>query len=309
MAVTDASFVLVDWGTTSFRLWLVDDEGNVLASSRGREGMLHAAETGFEAALKFHLDRTSAPAGLRTVICGMAGARQGWLEAPYLCAPAGLDSLATQAVRPPSELGDIRILPGMSYSDPVAPSVMRGEETQLLGLAEAADDALVCMPGTHCKWVEIGSGAVKRFSTFMTGELFDVLGQHSILKHALELGSSPAKVDAAFLTAMSRALAEPDLAWAGVFSLRASQLLGASDRADGASSLSGLLIGAEVGAARRLYPAGRDVALVASGPIADLYRTALEQGGFTVRLYDAETATRQGLMTAARQIWQKGNDQ
>ncbi|WP_281011012.1 2-dehydro-3-deoxygalactonokinase [Borborobacter arsenicus] len=94
-----------------------------------------------------------------------------------------------------------------------------------------------------------------------------------------------------------------------MFALRASQLLGASDRADGASSLSGLLVGAEVGAARRLYPAGRDVTLVASGPIAGLYRAALEQGGFTVRLHDAEEATRQGLMAAARQIWQKGNDQ
>ena len=81
----------------------------------------------------------------------------------------------------PGQDRDIRILPGIAQRDPKAPDVMRGEETQLLGAlgVDAADDAVVCMPGTHSKWVRANGGTVERFATFMTGELFDVVSRRN----------------------------------------------------------------------------------------------------------------------------------
>src|SRR6185295_3284527 len=125
--------------------------------------------------------------GLPVIICGMAGARQGWVEAGYVDTPAPLASILKHAVAVPGQDRDIRILPGIAQRDRGAPDVMRGEETQLLGALgpDAADDALVCLPGTHSKWVEAKGGTVERFATFMTGELFDVVSRETILAHTI----------------------------------------------------------------------------------------------------------------------------
>ena len=181
---------------------------------------------------------------------------------------------------------------------------MRGEETQLLGLGSGVGSgaALVCMPGTHCKWVETDGGTIRRFSTYMTGELFDLLGRHSILKHAVDVVATPNASDDAFLAAATRALTDRD-ALGALFALRAGQLLGFSEPAAGAAELSGLLIGAEIAAARRRHPGDGRLTLVASGTIADLYEAVLRLAGFTVILADAEAATRRGLFEAARRIW------
>lgn len=307
----NAFCVLVDWGTTSFRLWVVDQAGAVLAESRGREGMQHAAEAGFGAVLDRHLQQAGASASLPVVICGMAGARQGWVEAAYLATPTRLDTVAASATILTERSADTRILPGLSHGDPAMPGVMRGEETQLMGLALADESALVCMPGTHCKWVEIIDGAVTSFSTFMTGELFDVLASHSILKHAVGEGAAgKVRPDAHFLSAVKTGFDNPDIAWARIFALRAAQLLNLSDPADGAGVLSGLLIGAEIGAALKISPAPERVIperliLVASGQLADLYSAALRHVGLQPELQDAEAATRKGLLAAAHIIMEK----
>jgi 2-dehydro-3-deoxygalactonokinase len=175
--MSEAAYVAVDWGTSSFRLWLVDRTGNLLGERRSHEGMMTAGKLGFATVLQSHLDAVGAAPGLPVVVCGMAGARQGWVEAGYVDTPARLASILQHAVPVPGQNRDIRILPGIAQRDPKAPDVMRGEETQLLGAlgVDAADDAVVCMPGTHSKWVRAKDGTVERFATFMTGELFDVV--------------------------------------------------------------------------------------------------------------------------------------
>lgn len=298
----NAYYVLVDWGTTSFRLWLVDQSGTVLAQSRGREGMTYAAEAGFGAVLDRHLQQISVPDEVPVVICGMAGARQGWVEAAYLATPTRLDDVAAHATIVTQRSGDTRILPGLSHGDPAMPGVMRGEETQLMGLALEQGNAVVCMPGTHCKWVEISDGAVTSFSTFMTGELFDVLASHSILKHAVDPDGARAQPDTGFLTAVKTGFDNPDIAWARIFALRAGQLLGLSEKEDGAGFLSGLLIGAELGAALKIHPMRERLILVASGQLASLYSAALHHVGLQPELQDAEAATRKGLLAAAHKI-------
>ena len=291
----------VDWGTSRIRLWLLSRDGAALAESRGDEGMLHCQQFGFAAALDKHLSAVGADAQLPTIVCGMAGARRGWREAPYLDAPAPLAAIVDATVRIDGAARDIRILPGVARRQVAAPNVMRGEETQLLGAIGATETATVCMPGTHCKWVVVEDGAIVQFSTAMTGELFDVLRRHSILRQSLEdAGFGPSHP--AFRRAVARGLENPSTALTALFEVRAAQLLSFESEADGAAHLSGLLIGAEVGAARGMRP-GAPVTLVASGGLAGLYRAALELGGATVSEVDADEAARRGLFAAAKMIW------
>src|SRR4029079_18953166 len=128
-----AGYVAVDWGTSSFRLWLMDRAGAVMDERRSSAGMMVDSELGFAAALQSRRDAVGAGNDLPVVICGMAGARQGWVEAGYIDTPAQLASIRAGAVAVPGLSRDVRILPGIAQRDRNAPDVMRGEETQLLG--------------------------------------------------------------------------------------------------------------------------------------------------------------------------------
>ena len=295
-------FVVVDWGTSSFRGWLMSASGETLAESRGGEGMLHCTGAGFAPVLREHLARLGAPEGVPVLICGMAGARQGWTEAPYLKTPTRLDVLHEGAIRIDAP-GDIRILPGIAQAQPDRPDVMRGEETQLLGVTEPDFSGLVCIPGTHSKWIGIEAGNIVEFSTYMTGELFSVTAQHSILAHAVETAGPPPADSQPFREGLATALAQPMALTASLFRLRASQLLGFEQRADGAARLSGLLIGTELAdAGRRLGPL-HSVRLIAAGALGLLYEAALTAQGYKVTAVDAEQASRLGLAKAAFAIW------
>jgi 2-dehydro-3-deoxygalactonokinase len=300
-ASRSGAFVVVDWGTSSFRGWLMSD-GEALAESRGSEGMLHCAGAGgFAPVLRDHLARLGAPEGAPVLICGMAGARQGWVEAPYLKVPTRLDALHEGAIRVDAP-GDIRILPGIAQARADAPDVMRGEETQLLGVTESDFTGLVCIPGTHSKWVRIEDGRIVAFSTYMTGELFSVIAQHSILLHAVEPGAAPADSQP-FRDGVSTALAAPTALTASLFRLRAAQLLGIEQRTDGAARLSGLLIGTEIADAQRQHGSLRSVRLIAAGALGKLYEAALGAQDIDVTVVDAEQASRRGLAKAAQKIW------
>ena len=301
MSSAISSFVVVDWGTSSFRGWLMAADGAALAETRGGEGMLHCAGgVGFAPVLRDHLGRLGAPAGAPVLICGMAGARQGWIEAPYLKVPTRLDALHEGAVRIDAP-GDIRILPGVAQARADRPDVMRGEETQLLGVTEPDFTGLVCIPGTHSKWIRIEAGAIVEFSTYMTGELFSVIGQHSILTHAIE-NSAPSDSEA-FRAGLSTALATPTALTASLFRLRAAQLLGFEQRGDGGARLSGLLIGTELADATRRHGSPASVRLIAAGALGRLYEAALSAQGFYVKTVDAVQASRLGLAKAARALW------
>ena len=186
--LSEAALAAVDWGTSSFRLWLLDAKGAVLAERRGPEGMLVAGTEGFSAILERYLADAGAAADLRVIVCGMAGARQGWVEAPYVSVPAGIDAILAGAVAAPAAGRDVRILPGLAQRQADAPDVMRGEETQLAGILPLFSQGrhLICMPGTHSKWVEAEDGVIQSFRTWLTGELFSLMSTHSILRHSLD---------------------------------------------------------------------------------------------------------------------------
>ncbi len=294
----------IDWGTSRFRLWLLDSEGRVLALSKGSEGLEAGRRLGFEAILRNHLSRLLAPEALPILICGMAGSHEGWLEAPYVDLPASLDRLAQAVVAVAGTDLDVRIVPGLAKRDHAAPDVMRGEETQLIGVAVggAAGRRRVCLPGTHSKWVVLEDRRVEDFTSYLTGELFALLSKHSILRHSLAGVDVEAPVDPGnpvFVQALERTLSAPGRILSELFSIRAAGLLHGLSSADAAVRLSGLLIGAEVATALREEAAPASVTLVASGGMARLYGAALAAAGAEVETVDADRAVCAGLMAIA----------
>ena len=300
-----AAYVAVDWGTSSFRLWLVDRAGNVLGERRSHEGMMAAGKLGFATVLQSHLEAVGAAHGLPVIVCGMAGARQGWVEAGYVDTPAPLASILKHAVTVPGQDRDIRILPGIAQRDRKAPDVMRGEETQLLGAlgVDAADDAVVCMPGTHSKWVRANGGTVERFATFMTGELFDVVSRETILSHAVTGADEAEDIDA-FKSAVMAAFETPAFAANLLFQVRSGQLLYGGKPSSAREKISGTLIGLELAAGLAGDSTrATGITLVASGRLQMLYQLAFDTVSVPVRSIGAEDAVRRGLAMAAESIW------
>ena len=191
---TSAHLLALDWGTSSLRAFLMQ-QGRVIDTRQSEHGILHLPALGvpgFEQALKAIVgDWVQRWPTLAMVASGMVGSAQGWREAPYVRCPADIGVLAQHSVRVPSGLGpDLVIAPGVLFDQPgQMPDVMRGEEIQIAGaLSENpswAERCCIVLPGTHSKWVFVKEERLERFSTYMTGELFAVLCQHSILGRLL----------------------------------------------------------------------------------------------------------------------------
>jgi 2-dehydro-3-deoxygalactonokinase len=298
-------WVAVDWGTSNLRVWGIGRGGHVLFSRTSAQGMATLAPDAYPRVLADILAPDVAPAGkpLDALICGMAGARQGWMEAPYLDAPADLATLAAAAVTAPVPGGRLRarILPGVCQRGDGAEDVMRGEETQLLGLSTLVPhfSGIVCMPGTHCKWVVLSGRRVERFATVMTGELFDVLRAHSVLRHACTGAGQGPDHALGFKSGLAAGGDAPQRLPAMLFKVRAGALLSARTPDWCAGYLSGLLIGAEIGAQREWIGRG-DLAVVGSAALAELYGAAMAREGKQPLIVDGHAASLAGLL-AARQ--------
>jgi 2-dehydro-3-deoxygalactonokinase len=294
---TSPAVVAVDWGTSSFRLWLMSLDGTVLAEHRSNEGMTEVAERGFETVLEGHLGTLSVPSHLPVVICGMAGSRQGWVEAGYIDTPADVTTIGETAIIVPDTARTIIILPGLAARSESEPDVMRGEETQLLGAyLEMPGGERYCMPGTHSKWVSMKGATVTGFETYMTGELFAAISGKTILVHSTGGEGSVDANDPAFLTGVRDGWAQAAKITHHLFSIRAGQLLHNHGIDENRARLSGLLIGVELAGAG--VRGGEQIGLVASGAMQRLYHAALSECGVKVRDINADAAVRRGLMEA-----------
>lgn len=303
--MTNPAYVAVDWGTSSFRLWLIGKDGSVLGESRSDEGMTTAAKTGFAAVLAAHLSKVGAPEDVPVIVCGMAGAKQGWVEAGYIDVPTSLSAILTGAVSVPGQDRDVRILPGLAQRDKAMPDVMRGEETQLLGALgpESKGSQAVCMPGTHSKWVHVRDGHVTGFSSFMTGELFDAISKHTILAHAVAGADQMPADTAAFEAAVKAAFERPAMATNLFFTARSGQLLHGLTATGAQARISGTLIGMEIAGGLSDAGSAVNISLVASGRLQGLYETAFKTLSLSYTTIDADTAVRGGLAAAAKAIW------
>jgi len=284
----------------------MDSAGGIIGERRSDEGMTAAAKTGFASVLQLHLDALGTAQDLPVVVCGMAGARQGWVEAGYIDTPARLTAILDHAVVVGGQARDIRILPGIAQRERMSPDVMRGEETQLLGALglDASGDADVCMPGTHSKWVRVRGGTVERFATFMTGELFSAVARDTILSHAVAGAADTVDTDA-FTLAVAAAHAAPAMAANLLFRVRSGQLLFGGSASAARETISGTMIGLELAAGLAGRAPKAPVTLIASGRLEMLYRLALETFGVPFRHVDADDAVRRGLAMAAAAIWNK----
>lgn len=299
----NVTWVAVDWGTSNLRAWGVGADGAILSSASSEKGMGKLSQAAFPAALAEIAGRLALPPGpMPVLVCGMAGARQGWLEAPYLEAPADLRDLAANAVRPDMTGSDlsVAILPGVCQRRN-GENVMRGEETQLLGLAALNPDysGLVCMPGTHSKWAQLEGTRIEHFSTAMTGELFELLKTHSVLRHSLAGPlDGPGRAEG-FRAGAADGLERPDDLLGLLFRVRAGTLLSGRAPDWSAGYLSGLLIGTEI-AANRNRIGTAPVPLIGSPPLCALYEEVLGMSGASGRTVDATEIVLAGLK-AARQ--------
>jgi 2-dehydro-3-deoxygalactonokinase len=284
-----AAWIAVDWGTSHLRAWAMSERDEVLSEARSDRGMGRLAPHEFEPAL---LDLVDPWLGDLTEVlaCGMVGSRQGWTEAPYVAVPCKpLDIVPVTAPTRDHRLR-LRIVPGVKQDTPA--DVMRGEETQIAGWLSRAPgfDGVLCLPGTHTKWVEISAGEIVSFRSFMTGELYASLSEHTVLRHSLGEGWN----DAAFAEAVGETLSRPETLAARLFSIRAEGLLRGPDPAAATARLSGLLIGAELAGARPWW-LGRDIAVIGSDRTTAVYGAALEQQGLAPRILDGSEMTRAGL--------------
>ncbi|MDJ0686479.1 MAG: 2-dehydro-3-deoxygalactonokinase [Alphaproteobacteria bacterium] len=303
-------WIAADWGTSNLRLWAMRADGAVLARSESQAGMgvLSGAEA-FEAALlEGCVDWLPPDPKVRVpvIACGMVGAREGWINAPYsdLASLQDHSDLYRAAIAAPvvDPRLDVRILPGLKRVDPA--DVMRGEETQLGGflMDRPGYDGLVCLPGTHSKWVRLKAGRIADFHTLMTGELFALLSRQSILRHTLSVdGDDPDQ----FTLAVVEASAKPLSALDSLFGLRASALVSDLSPSEAGARLSGLLLGAELAAVRDRHGAAAlqsaPIVLIGVAALSDHYRAALKTIGVKAEIISGEDLALKGL-TAAHAI-------
>lgn len=282
-----AEWIALDWGTTHLRAFAVRSS-EIVAQAGSDDGMARLAREDYEPALLRLIGGWLAPGRATVVIaCGMVGSRQGWHEAPYRdvpCRPLEPGSLVAVATRDVRLA--VRLVPGLRQTSPA--DVMRGEETQIAGALALLPgfDGVLCLPGTHSKWVHVSAGEVVSFQTFMTGELFALLSEQSVLRHGMagEGWDGPA-----FDAAVSDALSRPEKIAARLFALRAEALIAGLAPASARARLSGMLIGLEL-AGSRAYWLGQPVAIVGAEALSGLYARALAAQGAAVRqLSGAET--------------------
>ena len=295
---SDLHWIAVDWGTSNLRAWAIGSCGNIADRRSSASGMAKLRPHQFEASL-LELVNSWLPNKEQVPVfaCGMVGAKQGWVDAGYRkvpCKPIELKSLAPAPTK--SRSLHVSIVPGLCQVHPA--DVMRGEETQVAGFLEeySAESSVICMPGTHSKWVNLKEDKVESFRTFMTGELYSLISTHSVVRIAV--ASRDWREDI-FLEAVEECLKGRVALAADIFGLRARSLISDDNSAALRSRLSGLLVGHELAEVRASLSHG-DIAIIGSRALAKPYRSALEFMGCHTKVFDSEQVTVAGLKKARK---------
>lgn len=304
-ASAKANWIAVDWGTSHLRVAAINTDGSVHKWRRSDRGMGKLNPSEFEPALMDLIsDWLSDTQRTDVICCGMVGARQGWLETPYRSSPCQpIAETAGTRIDTKNPRINVSVVPGIKQAHP--PDVMRGEETQIAGLLalQPKFDGVVCLPGTHSKWVHVSAGEIVSFATYMTGEVFALLAKQSVLRHSI---AHEGWDNDSFLTALDDAIAKPKMFAARLFSLRAENLVADLSPEIARSRLSGFLIGLEL-AASRPYWLGNNVALCGASAVSRAYEQALVAQGLKPIILDTDQVTIAGLGVArVRLVGKKG---
>lgn len=296
-------WIAADWGTSNLRIWGIDATGKVVIQRSSQDGMGGLAPADFEPALLALIGDVLTPnRKTQVLICGMAGAKQGWIEAPYAevpCVPSGLAPI--QAPTKDKQLS-VSILPGICQQKPF--DVMRGEETQISGfLFYTPDfDGVLCLPGTHSKWVKISGGKVIEFQTAMTGEMFALFSNNSVLRHSLVGADSKSWDDSAFTAAVEVSKSNPHRTIAQLFEIRAASLLSDQTPQQAKAKLSGLLISTEINATKHLWQ-NKPVVIIGDPELCSHYLSALKQMGCKAEIAKYSDLSLSGLKAAYAMLY------
>ena len=264
-------WIAVDWGTSSFRAYLVEDKV-VKDTIETKDGMKFIKDNDFENTFINLIGKWLIKNKKTDVLAsGMLGARQGWIEAPYEKAPCNLNNLNFISPTLIDSRVSLKIFSGISQNDP--PDVMRGEETQIAGFLSDNFQfkGSVCLPGTHSKWVQVNQNNLEKFKTFMTGELFEIISKNSVLVHSVV---SDEFDKAEFLKSADKILKCPKLFGNSLFQLRADDLINSKSGVIYKSRLSGYLLGLELLGSLEFWK-NNDIVLIGNKNLVDLYGDVL----------------------------------
>jgi 2-dehydro-3-deoxygalactonokinase len=295
--------IAIDWGSSSFRAYLMAPNGEILDEVASGDGIGSVAAGAYPATLKRLIGRwLEAHPSLPVVASGMVGSRHGWREAAYVKCPAGPREVATQLTPVEADGGRVHLAAGLSYVDEAAqPDVMRGEETEIFGVADSGA-RLIVLPGSHSKWAKVNGDRVVAFKTFVTGELFAALRDHTVAGAFARAAPAKSPGEAFALGVRRGAAAVACEGKSGVigllFGARSLPLTGGLAEDDAGEYLSGLLIGAEIGEARRFFP-GEEPHVAGAEALVARYLAAFEALGVSARAAPRRAAAR-GLFRIAR---------
>ena len=295
---SEISLIAADWGTSNLRVWGMDNQGNVINRITNGKGMSSLMPSEFEPYLIGLIGNWLPKQGnakCPIIICGMAGAKTGWKEAAYLkapCSPVNKEKIVQ--IETEDQRISVSIVPGIMQKSP--PDVMRGEETQIAGyLSKNPDfDGIICLPGTHTKWVHISAGEIVSFKTFMTGEIFLSLSERSILKNSVQSNDFD---PTSFLEAFEDTYSNPALLSSKLFGIRAADLLENTSTKFLKSKLSGYLIGSELAGAKS-YWLGQNIVMIGNHDLCILYEKALKKLGLNATIENTQNVTLNGLKQA-----------
>lgn len=299
---TDAPIIGINWGSSNFRAFLIAADGRVLDSAEQPRGIAGLDRMQMQALLEPTV--AAWPGAAAVYACGMVGSNIGWSDAGYADCPATPQRLAAQLHRTRIGQVPVAIVPGLACrrAQDDAPDIMRGEETELLGLLAGGalpPDGLVALPGTHSKWVQLQDGAVVSFLTAMSGEIFDRLTAAGLLASVVD---GPAVEGAAFFDGLRQGHDGGLGLGSLLFGARARVIRGELPRVDGASWLRGVLIGAELADVRQLWPAALQAPLpmVGAAPVCALYAAAVHALGGSARTLLSHDAVTRGFLALHR---------
>lgn len=319
--------IVVDWGSSCLRSFLLDAKGKLLASRQSAAGIFSLQPGQFAAAIKQQCSDWLSDSDLM-LMAGMVGSRSGWCEVPYLPCPVNLAALATACMPLPVTLSDaalpyIRLVPGLSCQNNGIADVMRGEETQIFGALQLTglDNAWLCLPGTHSKWARVQQGSVTHFHSFLTGELFALLKAHSSLAAFCQQQPTAQSASAteslstetpatehtflnhpAFVQGVQQAAAPNSNLLQQLFSVRAQVLVGQLPQQHASALLSGLLIGHELNSAKQWLNDNTPLLLVGNRQLNTLYQQAAGVLGVASQHINTEDASLAGFNAILQQL-------
>lgn len=284
--------LVVDWGTTNLRAYLCREDGYITAKIELAQGIKSVAAGLHPAILQQILSELDVAADEPVYVCGMAGARGGWIEAPYCETPVSLPALKADLLPLPTPSQGF-LVPGVkTLASDGSLDVIRGEEIQVFGALRklGLKDALICLPGTHSKWVSVKNQQINAFMTFMTGDLFAALNAT-----ILNCRSEDKFFEPVFLSGMAESQQTSGGLLHQLFTARTRMLAGDINEEQVSSFVSGLLIGHELNETETFRGEGEQIVIIGSDNLSLRYQVALEQRSLNAETLSSDIATCAGV--------------